>query len=67
RFLAFLATVINCAAGIKGESERIKMALDAARRFLNAVDTSGEDPDVTEGRVRVRERTVAWDCKQFKL
>ncbi|XP_044062409.1 uncharacterized protein LOC122880942 [Siniperca chuatsi] len=47
RFLAFIAMVINCAAEIKGKSERIKMVLDAARRFLNVVDTSGEDLDVT--------------------
>ncbi|XP_044076754.1 uncharacterized protein LOC122887519 [Siniperca chuatsi] len=43
RFLAFIAMVRNCAAEITGKSERIKMVLDTARRFLNV----GEDLDVT--------------------
>ena len=42
-FLAFTAMVINCAVEIKGKSERIKMILDAARRFLKVDDVSGED------------------------
>ena len=45
RFLAFIAMVINCAVEIKGKSERIKMILDAARRFLDVEDVSGEDLD----------------------
>ena len=47
RFLAFIAMVINCAVEIQGKSERIKMVLDAAKRFLNVVDVSGEDLDNT--------------------
>ena len=47
RFLAFIAMVINCAVEIEGKSERIKMVLDAARRFLDVVDVSGEDLDNT--------------------
>ena len=43
RFLAFIAMVINCAVDISRKTERIKMVLDAARRFLNIVDISGED------------------------
>ena len=46
-FLAFIAMVINCAADIKSKSERIKMVLDAAKRFLKVVDVSGEDLDYT--------------------
>merc|ERR1712105_79234 len=37
--------VINCAAEIKGKSERIKMVLEAGRRFLGVMDVSGEDVD----------------------
>ena len=44
-FLAFIAMVINCAVEIQRKSERIKMVLDAARRFLNVGDISGEDLD----------------------
>ena len=44
-FLAFIAMVINCAVEITGKSERIKMILDAARRFLKVDDVSGEDLD----------------------
>ena len=47
QFLAFIAMVINCAIEIKGKSERIKMVLEAARRFLNIEDITGEDLDVT--------------------
>ena len=47
QFLAFIAMVINCAIEIKGKSERIKMVLEAARRFLNIVDITGEDLDIT--------------------
>lgn len=46
-FLAFIAMVINCAMEIQVKSERIKMLLDTARRFLNVGDISGEDLDVT--------------------
>ena len=37
----------------KGKLERIKMVLDAARRYLNVVDISGEDLEITltEGRI----------------
>ncbi len=42
-FLAFIAMVLN----IQGKAERIKMVPDAARRFLNVVDISGEDVDIT--------------------
>lgn len=45
RFLAFIAMVINCAIEISRKSERIKMVLEAARRFLNVVDVTGEDLD----------------------
>ena len=44
-FLAFIAMVINCAVELKGKSERIKMILEAARRFLRVDDVSGEDLD----------------------
>ena len=47
QFLAFIAMVINCAVELKGKSERIKMVLEAARRFLNIVDITGEDLDIT--------------------
>ena len=46
-FLPFIAMVINCAADIKTKSERIKMVLEAARRFLNVEDVSGEELDNT--------------------
>ena len=45
RFLAFIAMVINCAVEIQRKSERIKMVLAAAKRFLNVVDVTGEDLD----------------------
>ena len=45
QFLAFIAMVVNCAMEIKGKTERIKMILDAARRFLKIEDISGEDLD----------------------
>ena len=45
KFLAFIAMVINCALEIQGKSERIKMILDAAKRFLDVHDVSGEDLD----------------------
>ena len=44
-FLAFIAMVINCAVDIQTKSERIKMVLDAARRFLRVEDVTGEDLD----------------------
>ena len=44
-FLAFIAMVINCAIEMKGKTERIRMILDAARRFLKIEDISGEDLD----------------------
>ena len=47
RFLAFIAMVINCAVEIQSKSERIKMILDAATRFLDVADISGEDLDDT--------------------
>ena len=37
--------MINCAVELKGKSERIKMILEAARRFLRVDDVSGEDLD----------------------
>ena len=43
RFLAFIAMVINCAVEIDRKSERIKMVLDAARRFLDIGEITGED------------------------
>ena len=43
RFLAFIAMVINCAVEIPRKSERIRMVMDAARRFLDIVEISGED------------------------
>ena len=45
QFLAFIAMVINCAVEMKGKTERIRMVLDAARRFLKIEDISGEDLD----------------------
>ena len=42
--------VINCVVEVKGKSEKmikIKMVLEAARRFLNIVDITGEDLDIT--------------------
>ena len=45
RFLAFIAMVINCAVEISRKTERITMVLEAARRFLNVVDVTGEDLD----------------------
>ena len=47
QFLAFIAMVINCAIEMQGKSERIKMVLEAARRFLNIEDITGEDLDNT--------------------
>ena len=47
RFLAFIAMVINCAVEIPQKSERIKMVLEAARRFLGVEDITGEDLDDT--------------------
>ena len=47
KFLAFIAMVINCAIEIKGKSERIKMVLNAARKFLGIEDITGEDLDST--------------------
>ena len=47
QFLAFIAMVINCAVEMQGKSERIKMVLEAARRFLNIGDITGEDLDNT--------------------
>ena len=47
QFLAFIAMVINCAVEMQGKSERIKMVLDAARRFLGIEDITGEDLDTT--------------------
>ena len=47
RFLAFIAMVINCAVDIQTKSERIKMVLEAARRFLDVIDVTGEDLDIT--------------------
>ena len=44
-FLAFIAMVINCAVEIQRKSERIKMVLAAAKRFLNVMDVTGEDLD----------------------
>ena len=44
-FLAFIAMVLNCALEIPRKSERIKMVLDAARRFLNVGEISGEELD----------------------
>ena len=43
RFLAFIAMVINCAVDIQSKTERIKMILDAATRFLDIVDISGDN------------------------
>ena len=40
--LVFITMVINCAVEIPRKSERIKMVLDAAKRFLNVVDITGE-------------------------
>ena len=45
RFLAFISMVINCAVEIQRKSERIKMVLAAAKRFLNVLDVTGEDLD----------------------
>ena len=45
RFLAFIAMIINCAVEIQRKSERIKMVLAAARRFLNVTDVTGEELD----------------------
>lgn len=45
RFLAFIAMVINCSVEIQSKSERIKMILHAAKRFLDVGDVSGEDLD----------------------
>ena len=47
RFLAFIAMVINCAVDIQTKSERIKMVLEAAKRFLDVFDVTGEDLDIT--------------------
>ena len=44
-FLAFIAMVLNCAMEIPRKSERIKMVLDAAKRFLNVGEISGEELD----------------------
>ena len=43
RFLAFIAMVINCAIEIPRKSDRIRMVLDAARRFLDIEEISGDD------------------------
>ena len=43
--LAFIAMVINCASEIQRKSERIKMILDAAKRFLNVGEITGEELD----------------------
>lgn len=45
-FVAFIVMVIICTVEIKGESERIKMVLAAARSLLNIVDISGQEQDV---------------------
>ena len=45
--MAFIAMVINCAGDIQTKSERIKMVLEAARRFLDVLDVTGEDLDKT--------------------
>ena len=37
--------VINCAVDIQSKSERIKMVLEAARRYLDVLDVTGEDLD----------------------
>ena len=47
RFLAFIAMVINCAVDIQTKTDRIKMVLEAARRFLDVIDVTGEDLDIT--------------------
>lgn len=46
-FLAFIAMVVNCAVEVEGKSERIKMVLDAAKRFLKIDNITGEDLDST--------------------
>ena len=44
-FLAFIAMVINCAVELKRKSERIKMVLEAAKRFLDVEDVTAEELD----------------------
>ncbi|CAM4675085.1 unnamed protein product [Leuciscus chuanchicus] len=58
RFLGFIAMVVNCAVEIKGKSERIKMVLDAARRFLDIVDISGEELDDTLRKEFIPSQTI---------
>lgn len=41
KFLAFVATVIKCTAGVEWKSEKIDIIIDAARRFLGVVRASG--------------------------
>lgn len=38
-----IGTFVNCAVKIKSQSERIKMVLDAASRYLDIVDILGEE------------------------
>lgn len=52
--------VINSAVEIHRKSERIKMVLDAARGFLNAVDISGEDVTLREGFAQTGNCTANW-------
>ena len=44
-FLAFISMVINCALEIPKKSERIKMVLDAAKKFLDVEDITGKEVD----------------------
>ena len=44
-FLAFIAMVVNCAVDIPRKSERTKIVLVAASRFLNVEDISAEELD----------------------
>ena len=53
--------VVNCAVEIKGKSERIKMVLDAARRFLDIVDISGEELDNTLRKEFIPSQTIEYD------
>lgn len=43
KFLAFLAMVINCAAEAERKSKRIKIAVDTTRKFLDIVESTGEE------------------------
>lgn len=45
-FLAFITIVFKCTTEIDGKTDRIKMALDVARRLLIVVGISGEKLDV---------------------